>query len=108
MTLNRPGSLNAMNRKLSAELHHAVKAAEADDGVGCIVITGAGEKAFTAGGDINEQLEDDASRSDEELERLRDRPQSPPRGDGAIPRRSEALCRAPRDRHGAPAGAASR
>jgi enoyl-CoA hydratase/carnithine racemase len=72
VTLNRPKSLNAMNRKLSAELHHAVKAAEADDGVGCIVITGAGEKAFTAGGDIKEQLEDDASRSDEELERLRD------------------------------------
>ena len=72
VTLNRPKALNAMNRKLSAELHHAVKAAEADDGVGCIVITGAGEKAFTAGGDIKEQLEDDASRSDEDLERLRD------------------------------------
>ena len=72
ITLNRPGSLNAMNRKLSEELHHAVKAAEADDGVGCIVITGAGEKAFTAGGDIKEQLADDSQRSEQELARLRD------------------------------------
>jgi enoyl-CoA hydratase/carnithine racemase len=61
-----------MNRKLSSELHDAVKAMEADDAVGCIVITGAGEKAFTAGGDIKEQLADDAQRSDDELERLRD------------------------------------
>src|SRR3954462_12698036 len=73
LTMNRPESLNAMNRKLSRELHHAVKAMEADDGVGCIVITGAGEKAFSAGGDIKEQLSDDASRSDEELEALRDK-----------------------------------
>lgn len=71
LTLNRPESLNAMNRKLTQELHHAVKAAEADDGVGCIVITGAGEKAFSAGGDIKEQLADDASRSEEELDALR-------------------------------------
>src|SRR5690349_9098737 len=48
LTLNRPESLNAMNRKLSRELHQAVKAMEADDAVGCIVITGAGEKAFSA------------------------------------------------------------
>ena len=73
LTMNRPESLNAMNRKLSRELHHAVKAAEADDAVGCIVITGAGEKAFSAGGDIKEQLADDASRSDEELDALRDK-----------------------------------
>src|SRR5687768_16373393 len=72
VTLNRPDSLNAMNCKLSVELYHAAKAMEADDSVGCIVITGAGDKAFAAGGDIKEQLKDDASRSVEEYERLRD------------------------------------
>ena len=59
LTLNRPDKLNAMNRKLSRELHDAVKALEADDAIGCIVITGAGDQAFSAGGDINEQREDD-------------------------------------------------
>jgi len=72
VTLNRPEKLNAMNRKLGSELHEAVKAAEADDAIGCIVITGAGEKAFTAGGDINEQLSDDAKFSDKELDEMRD------------------------------------
>ena len=39
VTLNRPAQLNAMNRKLGRELHDAVKQAEADDAIGCIVIT---------------------------------------------------------------------
>ena len=72
LTLNRPEQLNAMNRKLGEELHDAVKQAEADDGVGCIVITGAGERAFSAGGDIKEQLSDDAKYSDEEMDAKRD------------------------------------
>jgi enoyl-CoA hydratase/carnithine racemase len=72
LTLNRPGKLNAMNRKLNEELHHAVKRAEADDGIGCIVITGAGERAFSAGGDIKEQLSDDARYSEDELDAKRD------------------------------------
>jgi enoyl-CoA hydratase/carnithine racemase len=73
VTLNRPESLNAMNRRLQRELHQAVKAAEADPAVGCVVVTGAGEKAFTAGGDIKEQLADDAQHTDQELDALRDR-----------------------------------
>src|SRR4051812_7824000 len=76
LTLNRPESLNAMNRKLSTELHDAVKKMEADEAVGCIVITGAGERAFSAGGDIKEQLSDDAKFSDKELESLRDQKRS--------------------------------
>jgi enoyl-CoA hydratase len=72
VTLNRPKQLNAMNRKLNEELHHAVKQADADDAIGCIVITGAGERAFSAGGDIKEQLSDDAHYSDEELDAKRD------------------------------------
>ena len=73
LTLNRPESLNAMNRKLVRELHDALKSAEADDGVGCIVITGAGEKAFSAGGDIKEQLSDDAQYTEEQLDAMRNR-----------------------------------
>ena len=73
LTLNRPEKLNAMNRKLQHELHHAVKEAEADDGVGCLVITGAGERAFSAGGDIHEQLSNDARYSDEEQDAMRNR-----------------------------------
>src|SRR5437016_6399771 len=57
LTLNRPDKLNAMNRLLSRELHDAVKRAEADNTIGCIVVTGAGEKAFSAGGDIPEPRE---------------------------------------------------
>ena len=53
VTLNRPAQMNAMNRKLSQELHHAVKQVEADDAIGCIVLTGS-EKAFAAGADIKE------------------------------------------------------
>jgi enoyl-CoA hydratase/carnithine racemase len=40
----------------------------ADDDVGCIVITGAGERAFTAGGDIHEQRENDRRYTQEELD----------------------------------------
>jgi enoyl-CoA hydratase/carnithine racemase len=72
ITLNRPDKLNAMNRKLSSELRDAVKAMDADDGVGCIVITGAG-RAFSAGGDIHEQREDDRKLTEEQLEARRTR-----------------------------------
>jgi enoyl-CoA hydratase/carnithine racemase len=72
VTLNRPEKLNAMNRRLGAELQDAVKRLDGDDAVGCIVLTGAG-RAFSAGGDIHEQLEDDARFTDDELDRMRTR-----------------------------------
>ncbi|NUZ07008.1 enoyl-CoA hydratase [Piscinibacter koreensis] len=53
VTLNRPKQLNALNDRLMTELGAALKAFDADDGVGCIVITGS-EKAFAAGADISE------------------------------------------------------
>ncbi|HVC50468.1 MAG TPA: enoyl-CoA hydratase/isomerase family protein [Stellaceae bacterium] len=73
LTMNRPDKLNAMNRRLSSELRDAVKAMDADDGIGCIVITGAGDKAFSAGGDIHEQREDDRRYTQEELDARRTR-----------------------------------
>ncbi|RZT95223.1 enoyl-CoA hydratase [Rivibacter subsaxonicus] len=51
ITLNRPKALNALNDALMDELGAALLAWDADDTVGCIVITGS-EKAFAAGADI--------------------------------------------------------
>ena len=68
LTMNRPEQLNAMSQQLSAELHEAVMRAAEDDTVGCIVITGAGPRAFSAGGDIHEQREDDKRFTQAELD----------------------------------------
>jgi enoyl-CoA hydratase len=54
--LNRPQALNALNAALNAELARAVAACDADDGIGCILITGS-EKAFAAGADIKEMAD---------------------------------------------------
>lgn len=51
VTLNRPKQLNALNDTLMDELGAALKAFDADLGVGCIIVTG-NEKAFAAGADI--------------------------------------------------------
>ena len=53
ITLNRPDALNALNSALIQDLNHALDAYEADDAIGCIVLTGS-EKAFAAGADIKE------------------------------------------------------
>ena len=52
ITLNRPKQLNALNNQLMDELGAALKAFDADDAIGCIVLTGS-EKAFAAGADIS-------------------------------------------------------
>lgn len=51
--LNRPQALNALNSELMGELTKAIGAFEADNKIGCIVLTGS-EKAFAAGADIKE------------------------------------------------------
>ncbi len=51
VTLNRPKQLNALNNQLMDELGAALKAFDADDSIGCIILTGS-EKAFAAGADI--------------------------------------------------------
>jgi enoyl-CoA hydratase len=53
ITLNRPKALNALCDQLMGELARALDALEADDAIGCIVVTGS-EKAFAAGADIKE------------------------------------------------------
>jgi enoyl-CoA hydratase len=56
VTMNRPEKLNALNSALVMQLEQAVKELEADDDIGAIVVTGAGERAFSAGGDMAEQV----------------------------------------------------
>jgi enoyl-CoA hydratase len=54
VTLNRPEVLNALNYQVVGELANALEAFDRDDGIGCIVLTGAGDRAFAAGADIKE------------------------------------------------------
>lgn len=68
ITLNRPDALNAITGRMQAELKHALAAAEADEQVVGIVLTGAG-KGFCAGADIG-GLQSTASGSRAEAEDL--------------------------------------
>jgi enoyl-CoA hydratase len=54
--LNRPQALNALNRALIGELTQAIEAFDADDRIGCMLITGS-DKAFAAGADIKEMAD---------------------------------------------------
>lgn len=57
LTLNRPEVLNALSLGLVREVNEFLGEAEADDSVGAVIITGAGERAFSAGADIHENRE---------------------------------------------------
>jgi len=79
VTLNRPKALNALNDALMDELGAALRAFDADDGIGAIVITGS-ERAFAAGADIGAMKDwsymdvfksDYITRNWEELRRIR-------------------------------------
>lgn len=53
LTVNRPKSLNALNPATLAELAACLETVRADDGVRCLILTGAGGRAFVAGADIS-------------------------------------------------------
>ena len=57
ITLNRPDVLNAQNNPMREELMAVFAALKSDEEVRAIVVTGAGERAFSAGADIKEFLE---------------------------------------------------
>lgn len=59
ITLNRPEALNALNSTLVRELAEAAVAFDADEAIGCIVVTGS-ERAFAAGADIKEMADKSA------------------------------------------------
>ena len=52
LTINRPDSLNAMNRQVLIEIMNELKKLQSEKDIRVIIITGAGEKAFIAGADI--------------------------------------------------------
>jgi enoyl-CoA hydratase len=57
ITLNRPRVLNALSMPLTLELDEAIAQCEEDDEIRAVVITGSGEKAFSAGADIHEMAD---------------------------------------------------
>jgi enoyl-CoA hydratase len=59
LTLHRPQALNALNLQVATDVIAALRAFDADEGVGSIVVTGS-EKAFAAGADIKEMVDLDA------------------------------------------------
>ena len=54
LTINRPKNLNSLNIELIDELSLALKNINDDKSIRCLIITGAGDKAFVAGADIKE------------------------------------------------------
>jgi enoyl-CoA hydratase len=59
ITINRPDALNAFNTEMLLELHDRIKEIGADESVRVVILTGAGDKAFIAGADIQEMSEKD-------------------------------------------------
>ena len=64
ITLNRPEILKAWHAPMRAMLMDALKAAEANEAVRAIVLTGAGDRAFGAGQDLNETKTFDPDRAE--------------------------------------------
>ena len=55
VTIDRPDRMNAFRGRTVDELIGAFKHAWADTSVGCVILTGAGDRAFCAGGDVKER-----------------------------------------------------
>lgn len=55
ITLNRPNAANALSVQMLYELHEAISAIRFDKQVRCVIVTGAGNKAFCAGADLKER-----------------------------------------------------
>ncbi len=60
ITLNRPEKLNAMSYELACDLEQELTLIEADDEVRAVIITGAGPRAFSSGGDIHQMAKTSA------------------------------------------------
>ncbi len=72
ITLNRPEKLNALSYELAAEIDEELVKIENDDGIGCVILTGSGPRAFSSGGDIMQMVkstpEEMAARTDKRRE----------------------------------------
>ena len=54
VTINRPEKMNALNTATVMELYQEMKVLEGNEAIRCVILTGAGEKAFAAGADVTE------------------------------------------------------
>ncbi|MDK4199316.1 enoyl-CoA hydratase/isomerase family protein [Pseudomonas sp. HR1] len=63
ITLNRPGKLNAWTTPMRNEIIEALERFEADDAIRAIIMTGAGDRAFSAGQDLSEAHDFDGERA---------------------------------------------
>ena len=63
VVLNRPAKLNALTKAMWTELGAVVNALSSDEGVRCIIVRGAGEKAFSPGNDIGEFATERANKA---------------------------------------------
>jgi enoyl-CoA hydratase len=64
ITLNKPGKLNAWDKPMRDDIVAALRAYDADPAVGAVVMTGTGERAFSAGQDLTEAHDFDADRAE--------------------------------------------
>lgn len=71
ITLNRPERLNAWNAAMRARLVDLLLQSNTDPAIGAVVLTGAGERAFCAGQDLNEGKTFDGARAEEWIEEWR-------------------------------------
>ena len=67
LTLNRPHALNALSSELRRTLHHTLLRLDRDEDVGAIILTGSGDRAFTAGIDLKEAANQQAGAVDQAL-----------------------------------------
>ncbi|WP_088308640.1 enoyl-CoA hydratase [Novosphingobium sp. B 225] len=74
VTLNRPEAMNALSAALRAQLAEAMRAVDSDEAVRVIVLTGAGERAFTAGLDLKELGADTSNLGAANAERAEENP----------------------------------
>ena len=65
LTVNRPDALNALNRQVIDALAAAIEAAQDQDDVRVLVLTGSGAKAFVAGADIKEFADYDRAQGED-------------------------------------------
>ena len=70
VTLDRPDVHNVFNRTMQRELHQMWRALRVHDPVRCIVLTGAGDRAFCTGIDRSEQLGGDGGALDDDMHRI--------------------------------------
>jgi enoyl-CoA hydratase len=63
VVLNRPAKLNALTKAMWHSLGEAVEGLSADDGLRCVIVRGAGEKAFSPGNDIGEFATERATKA---------------------------------------------